>query len=112
MTSGLTNDQGERVFKVDGKMLRVRDTLFFEDAQGNVVCKLQQKLLTIRDTMTIEGANGESLATIRKALITPIRDRYTLKIGNDPDLEVKGNIINYEFKIGDGDRKVAEVSKK
>ncbi len=108
----IENDQGERVFKVDGKMLRVRDTLFFEDAQGNVVCKLQQKLLTIRDTMTIEGANGESLATIRKALITPIRDRYTVKIGNDPDLEVKGNIINYEFKIGDGDRKVAEVSKK
>ncbi len=108
----IENDQGERVFKVDGKMLRVRDTLFFEDAQGNVVCKLQQKLLTIRDTMTIEGANGESLATIRKALITPIRDRYTVKIGNDPDLEVKGNIINYEFEIGDGDRKVAEVSKK
>lgn len=25
----IENDQGQRTFKVDGKMLRVRDTLFF-----------------------------------------------------------------------------------
>lgn len=108
----IENERGERTFKVDGKMLRVRDTLFFEDLQGKTQCKLQQKLLTIRDTMTIEGENDEKLATVKKALITPIRDRYTVKVGDGPDLEVKGNIINYEFEIGDGDRKVAEVSKK
>jgi hypothetical protein len=58
--------QGDRVFKVDGKMLRVRDTLFFEDRQGNQVCKIQEKLLTIKDAMTIEGADGESLATVKE----------------------------------------------
>lgn len=108
----IENDQGERVFKVDGKMLRVRDTLFFEDLQGNRVCKLQQKLLTIRDTMTVEAENGESLATIRKALISPIRDRWTVKIGDGPDLSVKGNILDFEYEIDDGSRKIAEVSKK
>ncbi len=108
----IENDRGERTFKVDGKMLRVRDTLYFEDLQGKTLCKLQQRLLTIRDTMTIEGENDEKLATVKKALISPIRDRYTVKVGDGPDLEVKGNIINYEFEIGDGDRKVAEVSKK
>ena len=108
----IENESGERTFKVDGKMLRVRDTLFFEDLQGKTQCKLQQRLLTVRDAMTIEGENDEKLATVKKALITPIRDRYTVKVGDGPDLEVKGNIINYEFEIGDGDRKVAEVSKK
>ncbi len=33
----IENDQGERVFKVDGKALRVRETLLFEDSQGNIV---------------------------------------------------------------------------
>jgi uncharacterized protein YxjI len=108
----IENDRGERTFKVDGKMLRVRDTLYFEDMQGNTVCKLQQKLLRIKDTMTVEGDNGESLATIKKALISPLRDRWTVKVGNGSDLEVKGNLLDYEYEIGDGDRKVAEVSKK
>ncbi len=108
----IENDRGERTLKVDGKMLRVRDTLLFEDMQGNRLCKLQQKLLTIRDSMTIEADNGESLATIRKALISPIRDRWTVKIGDGPDLAVKGNILDFEYEIDDGDRKVAEISKK
>jgi len=34
----IQNDQGQRVFKVDGKVLRVRDTLTFRDMQGNEVC--------------------------------------------------------------------------
>ncbi|WP_088889642.1 LURP-one-related/scramblase family protein [Leptolyngbya ohadii] len=108
----IENDRGERTFKVDGKMLRVRDTLYLEDMQGNVLCKIQQKLLSIRDTMTIEADSGESLATIKKALISPIRERWTVKIGNGPDLTIKGNVLDFEYEIDDGDRKVAEVSKK
>ncbi len=108
----IENEKGDRAFKVDGKMLRVRDTLFFEDMQGNKVCKLQEKLLRIKDTMTIEGENGESLATIKKALIAPLRDRWVVKVGDGADLEVKGNLLDYEYEIGDGDRKVAQVSKK
>lgn len=108
----IENDRGERTFKVDGKLLRVRDTLYFEDMQGNKLCKLQQKLLTIRDTMTVESDKGESLATIKKALISPIRNRWTVKIGDGPDLDVKGNILDFEYEIDDGDRKVAEISKK
>lgn len=35
-----------------------------------------------------------------------------VKIKNGPDLEVKGNILNHEYTIGEGRDKVAEVSKK
>ena len=34
----IENDQGERVFKVDGKALRVRKTLIFEDSHGRPSC--------------------------------------------------------------------------
>ncbi len=108
----IEDERGRRAFKVDGKMLRVRDTLFFEDPSGRELCKLQQRLLTIRDMMTIESPNGETLATVRKALITPLRDRWTVKIGNGPDLQVQGNILNHQYTIGDGSSKVAEVSKR
>ena len=108
----IENEQGERVFKVDGKMLRVRDTLYFEDAQGRELCRIQERLLTVRDTMRVEGPNGEPMATIRKALIAPLRDRWVVKVGDGPDLNVQGNILNYEYTIGEGRNKVAEVSKK
>lgn len=108
----IENEQGERAFKVDGKMLRVRDTLYFEDARGNELCRIQQRLLTVRDTMQVDGPNGECMATVRKALIAPLRDRYTVKVSNGPDLDVQGNILNYEYTINEGRNKVAEVSKK
>jgi uncharacterized protein YxjI len=100
------------VFKVAGKALRVRQTLIFEDAHGNELCKIQKRMLRIKDSMEIEGPRGESLATVKKALITPLRERWVVKVKNGPDLEVKGNILDHEYTIGEGRDKVAEVSKK
>jgi uncharacterized protein YxjI len=62
--------------------------------------------------MEIEGPNGENLAMVKKALITPLRDRWTVKVGNGPDLDVQGNIVDHEYTIEEGRRKIAEVSKK
>jgi uncharacterized protein YxjI len=62
--------------------------------------------------MEIEGPNGEQLAMVKKALITPLRDRWVVKIGSGPDLDVQGNILDHEYSIGEGRNKVAEVSKK
>jgi uncharacterized protein YxjI len=108
----IENEGGQRAFKVDGKMLRVRDTLFFEDPDGRELCKIQARVLTIRDTMTIQGPNNETMATVKKAMITPLRDRWTVKVGNGPDLQVQGNILDHQYTIGEGRSKVAEVSKR
>jgi uncharacterized protein YxjI len=108
----IENSRGERAFKVDGKMLRVRQTLNFEDAHGQVLCRIQERMLRIKDTMEIEGPNGESLATVKKALITPLRERFTAKIGAGPDLDIQGNILDHEYTIEEGRTKVAEVSKR
>ena len=108
----IENDRGQKAFKVDGKMLRVRDTLFFEDAQGRKLCKIQTKVMRIKDSMEIEGADGERLAMVKKALITPLRDRWVVKVGNGPDLDVQGNILDHEYSIGEGRDKIAEISKK
>jgi uncharacterized protein YxjI len=108
----IENEQGQRVYKVDGKALRVRQTLIFEDAQGHELAKIQERMLRIKDSMEIEGPNGEQLAMVKKALITPLRERWTVKIKGGPDLDVQGNILDHEYTIEEGRRKVAEVSKK
>ena len=74
----IDNDHGERVYKVDGKALRMRQTLTFEDPQGHELAKIQEKMLRVKDTMEIEGPNGETLATVKTALITPLRDRWVV----------------------------------
>lgn len=104
----IENGRGQRVFKVDGKAVRLRDTLVFRDMQGQEVCKIQERVARIRDTMVIEGPRGEHLATVQKAVISPIRDRFIVKIGESPDLHIRGNILAHEYQIGD----VATVSKK
>ena len=82
----IENAEGKRVFKVDGKVFRIRKTLVFEDMNGKPLCTIKERLLTIRDTMTIAGPDGEQLAVIKKALITPLRDRWSVNVKNGPDL--------------------------
>lgn len=108
----IENDRGERAFQVDGKALRVRQTLLFKDAQGRELCKIQERIARVKDTMEIEGPNGETLATVKKALITPLRERWTVKLGAGPDLDIQGNIVDHEYALEAGGHKVAEVSKK
>jgi len=108
----IENEQGQKVYKVDGKALRVRQTLIFEDAHGAELCKIQERMMRVKDSMEIEGPNGDKLAMVKKALITPVRERWVVKVQNGPDLEVQGNILDHEYSIGEGRDKIAEISKK
>lgn len=108
----IENAEGKKTFKVDGKVLRIRKTLVFEDAKGTKLAQIQERLLTIRDTMVIDDADGKELAVIKKALIAPLRDRWTVKVRNGEDLDVQGSILDHEYTIKQGRTRVAEVSKK
>jgi uncharacterized protein YxjI len=105
------NEAGERAFKVNGKALRVRDTFVLEDPAGEEVAKIQERKLTVRDTMKVER-DGRTVATIKKAIISPLRDRFSIEVEDGDDLEAKGNVVDHEFKIERGGDKIAEVSKR
>jgi uncharacterized protein YxjI len=102
---------GERAFKVDGKALRVRSTFILEDPSGEELFKIQEKKLHIRDTMEVERG-GDTVATIKKALITPLRDRFSIELTGGGELSAKGNIVNHEYEVERDGHKVAEVSKR
>ena len=103
--------RGVRAFKVNGKALRVRDTLIIEDPAGRELQKIQEKKVRVRDTMEIER-DGDTVATIKKALVSPLRDRFSIDLKDGGDLSAKGNIVDHEYEIERDGEKVAEVSKR
>jgi uncharacterized protein YxjI len=107
----IENEAGERAFKVNGKVLRVRDTLVLESPRGEELYSIQQKVLHIRDTMEIER-DGRKVATVKKALVTPLRDRFSIDVEDGEDMEAKGNIVDHEYKIERGGDEIAEVSRR
>jgi len=108
----IENQEGRRVFKVDGKALRLRETLIFEDMNGDKLAKIQERLLAFKDTMTVEDAQGREMAVIKKGLIAPLGDHWKVTVRGGPDLDVQGNILDLEYSIMQRRNKIAEVSKK
>jgi uncharacterized protein YxjI len=107
----IETDGGERVFKVNGKAVRVRDTFVLETPGGEELFTIQEKKLSVRDKIEIERG-GKTVATVKKALVSPLRDRFSIDIEDGEDMEAKGNIVDHEYKIERGGEKVAEVSKR
>ena len=107
----IENEAGERVFKVDGKALRIRQTLAFEDRDGHELLRIQERKLRVRDTMVIER-DGETVATVRRAMINPLRERFKVELETGGEYEVKGNIVDHEYSFKRDGNEVATVSKR
>src|SRR3954462_2246053 len=106
----IETEGGERAFKVNGKALRMRETLVLESRSGEELFTIQEKKLSVRDKMEIERG-GRTAATVKKALIG-IRAPYPIEVEGGADLSAKGNIVDHEYEIErDGD-KIAEISKR
>lgn len=108
----IETDSGEQAYKVDGKALRLRKTLVLEDPHGHELARIQERMLRIKDAMEIEDADGNRVAMVKKALISPLRDRWTVEIGGGPNLDIRGNILDHEYTFTEGRSPVASVSKK
>lgn len=107
----IQTDDGQPAFKVDGKALRIRKTLVLETPEGDEAFTIRKKLLSIRDTMEIER-DGKTVATVKKALVTPLRDRFSIEVEDGEYMDAKGNIVDHEYTIERGGDQVAQVSKR
>jgi uncharacterized protein YxjI len=108
----IEDDDGRRAYKVDGRALRVRETLNFDDPHGGTLLRIQERMLRVRDTMEIEDADGRTVARVKQAMITPLRDRMTVEVVDGPDLKVQGNLLDHEYSVEADGAPVAEVSKR
>jgi uncharacterized protein YxjI len=106
----VTDEQGNQVFLVDGKALRLRETFELKDRSGTVVATVHKKLLAIRDSMNIER-DGTVIATVKKALISPLHHRSVVELSGGGELEAVGNILDKEFEIRSGGAVLAQISR-
>ena len=102
---------GKRVYKIDGKAMRLRKTFILENMSGKELLKICEKKLSVRDKMRIER-DGDTIATVRKALISPLREKFIIDLESGGELKAKGKFGDHNYKIERDGKKVAEISRK
>jgi uncharacterized protein YxjI len=106
----IRNDRDQPIFYVDGKALRLRETLIFRDMEGRELYHIQEKVARIRDTYNIYRDN-EIAATVRKAIFSPLRQRFSIDLSDGEYFTAQGNILDHEYTITKNSKEVAQVSK-
>lgn len=109
--SDITDEDGNLVLRVDGKVLTLRDRLVIRDPSGREVAQVQRRLVALRPTYQIE-IGGEPAAEVKKHLFTPFHDKFTIDVPGPDDLEMTGSLFEHEFTVKRGGRVVATASKK
>jgi uncharacterized protein YxjI len=109
--SDITDEQGEPVLQVDGKVLTLHDRLVLRDPAGREVAQVHRKLVALRPTYQV-SAGGQEVAEVRRHFFTPFRDRFTIDIPGPDDLEMTGDLLDHEYTIRRGEQTVATVSKR
>jgi uncharacterized protein YxjI len=114
MVDGYTilDDRGARVFNVAVNDLQAPGALVFCDMNGDELCKIRFQLIRLKNTLEIEDARGVTVAFVQKVTQSPTGDRYVAKIDDGPDLDISGNIPDYEFHIMAGPNAVANISRR
>ncbi|AYC39938.1 LURP-one-related/scramblase family protein [Streptomyces griseorubiginosus] len=108
----IEDDHGNKVFLVDGKAMRLRDTFELKDTQGRVLIDIRQKMFALRDTMLIER-DGEPLATIRRKRLSLLRNHYRVALADGrTELDVSGKILDREFAVEYDGELLAVVSRR
>lgn len=102
---------GRKVFLVDGKAMRLRDTFELKDARGRILVEIRQKLLSLRDTMLIER-DGEQLARIKRKRLSLLRNHYRVTLADGTELDVSGRILDREFAIEYDGELLAQISRR
>jgi uncharacterized protein YxjI len=107
----IEDEHGGKVFLVDGKAMRLRDTFELKDTQGRVLIDIHQKMFALRDTMVIER-DGEALAKIKRKRLSLLRHHYRVTLVDGTELDVSGKILDREFAIEYDGELLAVISRR
>ncbi|MER6125005.1 LURP-one-related family protein [Streptomyces sp. NPDC001795] len=107
----IEDQNGNKVFLVDGKAMRLRDTFELKDAHGRVLIDIHQKMFALRDTMIIER-DGDPLATIKRKRLSLLRNHYRVSLVDGTELDVSGKILDREFAVDYDGELLAQISRR
>ncbi len=107
----IEDESGQRVFLVDGKALRLRQTFELKGPDGQVLAVIRKKMISIRDTMVVER-DGDTVAKVHKKMFSPLHHKMIIELDDGEEWTATGDLIEKNYTI-EGDRGVvAEISRK
>jgi uncharacterized protein YxjI len=109
--SDITDEAGQPVLHVDGKVLSLHNRLILRDPAGREVGHVHRKLAALRPAYEIT-LGGKDVAEVRKHLFTPFGDRFTIDVPGPDDMQISGDLFSHEFTINRDGQVVATVSKR
>jgi uncharacterized protein YxjI len=109
--SDITDEAGQLVLHVDGKVLSLHNRLILQDPAGREAGQVHRKLAALRPTYEIT-IDGKDVAEVRKHLFTAFGDRFTIDVPGAGDMEINGDLPGHEFTIERDGQTVAAISKR
>jgi uncharacterized protein YxjI len=107
----IEDEDGNKVFFVDGRALSLRETFELRDAGGQLRALIRKKVFAVRDTMEIEDGNGV-IAKIRPAFFSPFKHRYEIDLADGSQLEAVGNFADKDWELrAEGNQVVGRISR-
>jgi uncharacterized protein YxjI len=104
------DEAGNQVYYIDQKAFSLLKTYSILDQKNREVLKVQHQPISIRRTMDI-SRDGKLVASVQKNLISPLLDRWTIKIPDGEDITAGGDLFDHEYYIGRNGKTMARVSK-
>ena len=109
--SDITDENGQPVLHVDGKVMSLHNRLVLQDPAGREAGQVHRKLAALRPAYEIT-IGGKDVAEVRKHLFTAFGDRFTIDVPGAGDMEINGDLPGHEFTIERDGQTVAAISKR
>ena len=109
--SDITDEAGQPVLHVDGKVLSLHNRLVLRDPAGRETGQVHRKLAALRPTYEIT-IKGKDVAEVRRHLLVPFGERFTIDVHGAGGMEISGDLLSHEFTIDRDGHTVAAISKR
>ncbi|MGE5602955.1 MAG: LURP-one-related/scramblase family protein [Nitrososphaerales archaeon] len=107
----INNAAGQPMFKIDGKVRLIKESLKFRDMQGNLLYQLDERVLRIRESFDILKPDGSLAAKVHNAVFDPLRERFTIELPGGQSWTTMGKVIWAQYDVLDNGQPIAKISK-
>jgi uncharacterized protein YxjI len=106
------DENGNKVYLVDGKAMRLRETFELKHGRTDkVLLVIRKKVVALRGTMVIER-DGDPLATVRRKSVSLLRNHYKATMADGTEMDVSGKIVDREFAVEHRGELLAVISRR
>lgn len=111
-SSTVQDADGNDVLQVKGKVFSFTRKKYVNDLNGNTLYVVRNKFWRLFQRKAfVEDAQGNILATIRRKIFS-MSDHYFIESSSLGNLEIKGNILQYNYNINLNGESVGHIARK